>query len=450
MEDTIAAISTALGGAISMIRVSGSKAIEKVNNVFKSKDLTKEASHTVHYGYIMDKDEIIDEVLITIMKAPKTYTVEDVVEINCHGGITTTTKILQILLENNIRLAQPGEFTKRAFLNGRIDLIKAESVMDLINVKTQEARKMAINNLKGQVSDKIKELREMLVKILSNIEVNIDYPEYEDIETITTKEIIPQLKHIEKEIKILIENSQKGQLLKDGIKTLIIGKPNVGKSSILNKFLQEEKAIVTDIAGTTRDFVEGTINLNGILLNIIDTAGIRKTKDVVEKIGVDKALSLIDEANLILVVLNGNESLTLEDEFILDKTKNTKSIVVVNKNDLKTKINKTKFKDRIIVDINTKTLDGIKPLEQKITELFQFEKIKGPETNYLSNIRQISLLKEALVSLKNADKGIADKQPIDMVELDIKQSWEKLGEIIGATYNDELLDNLFSKFCVGK
>ncbi len=450
MEDTIAAISTALGGAISIIRISGSKAIEEVNNIFSQTDLTKVKSHTVHYGYIVDKDEIIDEVLVTIMKSPRTYTVEDVVEINCHGGIATTTKILNLLLKNNVRLAEPGEFTKRAFLNGRIDLIEAESVMDLITVKNDEARKIAISNLRGKSSDEIKQLRDKILQILANIEVNIDYPEYEDIEVITTNDLLPKIKKIIEEMQLLIENSQNGQLLKEGIKTLIVGKPNVGKSSILNRFLKEDKAIVTDIAGTTRDIVEGTVNLNGILLNIIDTAGIRNTDDIVEQIGVNKALSLIDDVDLVLVVLNGNESLTDEDKIILEKTKKTKSIVVINKNDLKLKIDKSLFKNRNVVEINTKTTTGIKPLEQKISKLFNMEKIKDSEYKYLSNIKQISLLQEALVSLNNAKKGMIEKEPIDMIELDIKQGWEKLGEIIGETYSEELLDKLFSEFCVGK
>ena len=333
MNDTIVAISTALGvGAISIVRLSGTEAIEIVNNCFKGKDLTKVKSHTINYGHIVDQDEIIDEVLVSIMKAPRTYTAEDVVEINCHGGIISTKRILETMLTHGARLAEPGEFTKRAFLNGRIDLVKSEAVMDIIDSKSEEANKLALSQLSGSTSNMIKKFREKLKQLLASIEVNIDYPEYYDIEVVTKEQISKAISEMKKELEKVIKESKNSTLIKEGIKTVIVGRPNVGKSSILNKLLEQEKAIVTDIAGTTRDIVEGEIYLDGILLNIIDTAGIRSTDDIVEKIGVEKSLSMIDDADLVIVVLNNNEKLTKEDEEILDKTKDKQRIIVINKN----------------------------------------------------------------------------------------------------------------------
>ncbi len=451
MNDTIAAISTALGvGAISIIRVSGKDAIQIVNPLFQEKDLQKVLSHTIHYGHIIDQEETIDEVLVSVMRAPKTFTTEDVVEINCHGGITTTNKILEVLLNHGCRLAEPGEFTKRAFLNGRIDLVNAESVMDLIEGKTEKARKVAMHGLEGKTSNRIKELRQQILEVLANIEVNIDYPEYEDIEEMTNEKILPSLKQIEEDLQKIIEESENGQLIKTGIKTVIVGRPNVGKSSILNRLLNEEKAIVTEIEGTTRDAIEGSISLNGILLNIIDTAGIRKTNDVVEKIGVDKSLHLIDQADLVIVVLNNNEPLTSEDQEILQKTKDHPSIVVVNKNDLPQKIDLEALKDRNIIYTNTIDLNGIESLKERIIELFHFDQIEKDDYTYLSNARQISLAKEAKAYLKEVHKGIDQAMPLDMVEIDLKKSWDKLGEIIGETYTEELIDQLFRQFCLGK
>ena len=339
MKDTIAAISTSLGvGAISIIRVSGDNSIEIVNNITKNKNLTAALTHTIHYDFIVDKDKIIDEVLISVMMSPKTFTKEDVVEINCHGGIATTNKVLELLLTNGCRLAEPGEFTKRAFLNGRINLNQAEAVMDLINSKTEKARTLAINGITGNVSNMIKDLRDKLVGLIASIEVNIDYPEY-DNEDVTEKDVENELGNIKKKLNEIINNSENGKIIKEGIKTSIIGKPNVGKSSILNALLDEEKAIVTDIEGTTRDVVEGTLYIDGIIFNILDTAGIRDTSDTVEKIGVEKSLKLIDESDLILFVLNNNEELTTEEEEILDKLKDKNYIIIVNKIDLDKKLN---------------------------------------------------------------------------------------------------------------
>ena len=448
MEDTIAAIATSLGvGAISIIRVSGPEAIKIVNNIFKGKDLTKQKTHTITYGHIIENDKIIDEVLISIMKSPKSFTTEDTVEINCHGGISTTNKVLELLLNNGCRLAEPGEFTKRAFLNGRIDLIEAEGVMDLINSKTEKARNLAINQLSGTSSELIKKLRKEIVEILANIEVNIDYPEYDDIAVLSTQIIKPQITNIIKELKKIIDHSENTKIIKDGIDVLILGRPNVGKSSLLNRLLEEDKAIVTDIEGTTRDIVEGKINLDGIILNIIDTAGIRQTEDIVEKIGVEKSLSLIDKADLVLFLLNNNEDITPEDKNIINQLKNKNHIIVINKCDLTKKLD---LNDNDCVYISAKENIGIDNLKNKIKELYNLEKIETEDLSYLSSARSISLLKQAMQSLKNADKGIDDNYPIDMVEIDIKDSWNILGEIIGETYEEELIDQLFSQFCLGK
>lgn len=448
MEDTIAAIATSLGvGAISIIRVSGPEAIKIVNNIFKGKDLTKQKTHTITYGHIIENDKIIDEVLISIMKSPKSFTTEDTVEINCHGGISTTNKVLELLLNNGCRLAAPGEFTKRAFLNGRIDLIEAEGVMDLINSKTEKARNLAINQLSGTSSELIKKLRKEIVEILANIEVNIDYPEYDDIAVLSTQIIKPQITNIIKELKEIIDHSENTKIIKDGIDVLILGRPNVGKSSLLNRLLEEDKAIVTDIEGTTRDIVEGKINLDGIILNIIDTAGIRQTEDIVEKIGVEKSLSLIDKADLVLFLLNNNEDITPEDKNIINQLKNKNHIIVINKCDLTKKLD---LNDNDCVYISAKENIGIDDLKNKIKELYNLEKIETEDLSYLSSARSISLLKQAMQSLKNADKGIDDNYPIDMVEIDIKDSWNILGEIIGETYEEELIDQLFSQFCLGK
>ena len=449
MFDTIAAISTTMGvGAISIVRVSGDKAIEIVNKIFQGRDLSKVESHTINYGFIMDKNEKVDEVLVTVMKAPKTFTREDVIEINTHGGIAITNKVLELLLTNGCRLAEPGEFTKRAFLNGRIDLIEAEGVMDLINSKTEKSRKLAINQVNGEVSKLIKDLRQKIIEVLANIEVNIDYPEYEDIEQVTNKMILSRTDDIEKEIKNILSKSKDSKIIKEGIKTIIIGSPNVGKSSILNRLLNENKAIVTDIAGTTRDIVEGTIQINGIVLNMIDTAGIRKTDDVVESIGVKKSLDLIDDADLILYVLNNNEKLTEEEKEILEKIKNKNYIIIVNKIDLENKLDLSLLNDYIEMSIVSDT--GIDELRNKIVEMFNLEKLESSDYTYLSSARSISLLNKALDSLNSVKEGIKNNAPVDMVEIDLKQVWSILGEITGETYSDELIDQLFSQFCLGK
>ncbi len=447
MNDCITAISTTLGvGAISIIRVSGKEAIEKVNKITNINLLNKK-SHTVNYGYIKEKNQIIDEVLITIMKSPKTFTTEDTVEINCHGGIATTKKVLELLLKQGIRLAEPGEFTKRAFLNGRIDLTKSQAVNDLINVKTDKARQIVINNLTGTTTSKIKNLREKLVQLISNIEVNIDYPEYQDIEEITTSKIKQEINTIEQDLNQIIENSKNSKLITNGINIAIVGRPNVGKSSILNKLIQEEKAIVTNIPGTTRDIVEANLTLEGINLNLIDTAGIRDTKDIVEQIGVEKSKKAIEKADLILLVLNNNEKLTQEDKNLIKNTSQKQRIIVINKSDLKTNID---IKDKNIVKTNTQEENGLKPLTDKIKELFNLDKIKTNDFYYVSTIEQLQKIENCKENITSIKEGLKNESPIDIIEIDLKVIWQTLGEVIGETYTEELLDNLFKNFCVGK
>lgn len=450
MNDTIVAISTTIGiGAISIVRLSGKEAISIVNKSFKGKNLEKVKTHTINYGHIYDKEELIDEVLVSVMRGPRSFTTEDTVEINCHGGIITTNRILEAMLNNGARLAEPGEFTKRAFLNGRIDLVKSEAVMDLIESKSEEARKIALYQLNGKISTLITNFRDILKDLLSSIEVNIDYPEYYDIEVITIEKIKGQIKEMKQSLEELIKESENTVTIKNGIKTVIIGKPNVGKSSILNKLIEQDKAIVTDIAGTTRDIIEGEIYLDGVLLNIIDTAGIRNTTDIVEKIGVEKSLSMVDEADLVIVVLNSNESLSIEDKEILKRTQDKTRIIVLNKNDLPRKL---VLNDKLenVVETNTNNLSGIQPLKTKIKELFNLEKISTKDYTYLTNSRQISLAKQAYQNLLNAEESVKNNQSVDIIEIDLKECFDNLGQIIGVTYNEEIIDHLFENFCVGK
>ena len=450
MNDTIVAISTTMGvGAISIVRLSGKDAISIVNKSFKGKNLEEVPTHTINYGHIYDDAELIDEVLVSVMRGPRSFTAEDIVEINCHGGIITTNRIFETMLNNGARLAEPGEFTKRAFLNGRIDLVKSEAVMDLIESKSDEARKIALSQLGGRTSNLITKFRDTLKYLLSSIEVNIDYPEYYDIEVMTIEKVKEKVSEMKIELEKLVAESENTITIKNGIKTVIIGKPNVGKSSILNKLLEKEKAIVTDIAGTTRDIVEGEIYLDGILLNIIDTAGIRSTEDVVEKIGVEKSLSMIDEADLVIVVLNSNEHLSEEDKEILEKTKDKTRIIVLNKNDLTRNIElPADLTD--VVETNTNDYAGINSLKIKIKELFNLEQIATKDYTYLTNSRQISLAKQAYRSLLSAEQAIENDEPVDIIEIDLKECFDILGEIIGATYSEEIIDNLFENFCVGK
>lgn len=449
MYDTICAISSSSGiGAISIVRITGPEAIDIVDKIF-SGTLKDKKTHTIHYGHIIDNGNVVDEVLVMLMRGPKTYTTEDTVEINCHGGISTTGKILEILINNGARLAEPGEFTKRAFLNGRINLLEAESVNDLIVAKTDAARTLAINNVGGKLTEKIRELREKIVKILSNIEVNIDYPEYTD-ELVVTHELMNKyLGEITKDLDILVSGAKNGRLIKNGVNIAIIGKPNVGKSSILNYLLDEDKAIVTNIPGTTRDIVEGTITLNGVALNFIDTAGIRETDDIVEKIGVDKSKSVAKNADIIIYVLNNNEEISSEELENMGKIEAEKTIIFVNKTDLKQKINLGNISREIILG-NTVSDNGLDNLLVAIKNKLNLDSIVNKDMSYLSNIREITLVNKANDALNSANKSLEEGLPIDVIEIDLKRAWEYLGEIIGDAYEDELVDNIFSNFCLGK
>ena len=455
MNDTIVAISTALGvGAISIVRLSGKDAISIVNNCFNGKDLTKVKTHTINYGFIKDNDEVIDEVLVSIMRAPKTYTTEDIVEINCHGGIIATNRILETMLNNGARLAEPGEFTKRAFLNGRINLVESESVMDLIESKTNDARRLAISTIQGNITKLIREYRSTLKDLLSQIEVNIDYPEYYDIEVVTKDNIKNSIEVLKKDLDKLIKESNNVMPMKQGIKTVILGKPNVGKSSILNKLLNEDKAIVTNIAGTTRDIVEGEINLDGIIINIIDTAGIRDATDEVEKIGVDKSKKIAEEADLIIAIFDCSKELTDDDKKILKIIKNKKSIIILNKIDLNKKISKnnetlSSVSDKIIEISAIKNI-GIENLYEKISEMFNLNEINIDNEVLITNIRHKDLINKAIQKIQETKTTIENHMPIDIVAIYIKDILEALGSITGETISEDIINEIFSKFCLGK
>ena len=446
---TIAAISTATGnGGIGIIRMSGKKCFDILNKIFIPYNNTEISGFTMKFGYIINPKtkQKVDEVLVSFFIAPKSYTTENMCEINSHGGIIVEKKILQLCLENGAELAQPGEFTKRAFLNGRIDLTESEGVMDLINSETELTRKMAINELSGNVSRLITDTREDIISLISNIEVNIDYPEYEDIEVVTINKIREKVREIKEKLLKTLKLSEDGKILKDGIKTVILGKPNVGKSSLLNALLEEEKAIVTDVKGTTRDIVEGSILVGGVKLNLIDTAGVRKSDDIVEKIGIEKSLNLIDEAELVLLILDASCPLSEEDKYLLEKTKDKKRIIIMNKIDLK--LNNSYMDD--VIKISAKNNEGIEDIKDAIKELFNVGTFMSKNLTFFTNVRQISLLKSAIKSLEDVEQGIKEEREIDMIEIDLKLVWEKLGDIIGANYTEELIDNLFSRFCLGK
>ncbi len=449
MEDTICAISTSMGiGAISIIRITGNDSIAIVDSVFDH-DLKNALTHTIHYGHINYNGEVIDEVLVMLMKGPKTYTTEDTIEINCHGGISTTKKIMEVLLASGARLAEPGEFTKRAYLNGRINLLEAESVNDLIIAKTDAARTLAINNVDGKLSKQISNLREKIAKILANIEVNIDYPEYTDELEVTENLMRDYLDDITKELNVLVSGAKNGRLIKEGVNVAIIGKPNVGKSSILNSLLDEEKAIVTNIPGTTRDIVEGAITLNGVAINFIDTAGIRETKDIVEKIGVDKSKRTADNADIVLFVLNNNEEITNEEITMLKEYSSDNLLVFVNKIDLEKRLTlPDTIKD--VIYGNTVDLDGLNTLKDAIKNKLRLETIVNKDMSYLCNLREIDLVNKAEKSLKNAQKNLNAGFSVDMIEIDLKAAWDYLGEIMGESYEGELVDKIFSNFCLGK
>jgi len=455
--DTIAAISTPVGeGAISIIRLSGKDSISITNKLFHSKNLMNVDSHTIHYGKIIQpsSSDVVDEVLVSIMRAPKTFTCEDIVEINCHGGLVAVNRMLELVLEQGARLAEPGEFTKRAFLNGRIDLSQAEAVMDIIQSKTDEAMNVALNQLDGKLSKLIKELRQQLIETIAHVEVNIDYPEYDDVEEMSHQMMEDRTAHVLNKIERLLQVANQGKILREGIKTAIIGRPNVGKSSLLNSLAQEDKAIVTDIPGTTRDIIEEYVNVRGIPLHLIDTAGIRETDDIVEKIGVEKSRQILQEADLVLFMLNHNDELTDEDREIFKMLQGMNFIVIVNKQDLEQHLDLDEVKelagDQSVVEMAIINEEGIDRLEESLANIFFSESVGSTDMTYVSNARHIQLLKEAKQSLMDAREALQLDLPLDMIQIDVTRTWELLGEIIGDTASESLIDQLFSQFCLGK
>ena len=451
--DTIAAISTPLGeGAIGIVRLSGTDSFAIAQKIFKGKDLSKVASHTLNYGHIVDpdKDEILDEVMVGAMRSPKTFTREDIIEINTHGGIAVTNEILQLVIREGARLAEPGEFTKRAFLNGRVDLTQAEAVMDIIRAKTDKAMNIAVKQLDGSLSDLINNTRQEILNTLAQVEVNIDYPEYDDVEEATTEIIREKTSEFEVLLTNLLKTARRGKILREGISTAIIGRPNVGKSSLLNNLLREEKAIVTDIEGTTRDVIEEYVNINGVPLKLVDTAGIRETEDIVEQIGVERSKKALKEADLVLLVLNASEPLTDQDRQLLEISQDSNRIILLNKVDLPQQIEL----DQIPADhikISVLKNQNIDQIEDRINALF-FENagLVEQDATYLSNVRHISLIEKAVEALQAVNEGLALGMPVDLLQVDLTRTWEILGEITGDAAPDELITQLFSQFCLGK
>ncbi|HEL6563444.1 TPA: tRNA uridine-5-carboxymethylaminomethyl(34) synthesis GTPase MnmE [Listeria monocytogenes] len=454
--DTIAAISTPPGeGAIAIIRLSGPEAIQIADRIFYAKNSLSEAeSHTIHYGHIKEDGEVIEEVMVTVMRAPRTFTREDVVEINAHGGIVSVNRVLQLLLRNGANLAEPGEFTKRAFLNGRIDLSQAEAVMDLIRAKTDRAMGVAIRQMDGNLSRLIRNLRQEILDALAQVEVNIDYPEYDDVEEMTQRMLLEKTELVRASVEQLLQTASQGKILREGLATAIIGRPNVGKSSLLNQLIQEEKAIVTDIAGTTRDIIEEYVNVRGVPLRLIDTAGIRETEDIVEKIGVERSRKALADADFILLVLNQNEELTVEDEALFEAASGHNYVVVLNKTDLETKLDIDRVRELAgenpIVSTSLVNDEGLEALEEAIKTLFFAGDIDAGDATYVSNVRHIALLHQALEALNGVTTGIQLGMPVDIVQIDMTRAWDLLGEITGDSVQDELLDQLFNQFCLGK
>lgn len=451
--DTIAAIATPLGeGAIGMIRLSGSDAFSIANAIFKGKNLEKVASHTLNYGHIVDpkNQKILDEVMLGVMKAPKTFTREDVIEINTHGGIAVTNEILQLVIREGARLAEPGEFTKRAFLNGRVDLTQAEAIMDLIRAKTDKAMSVAVKQLDGSLSELINNTRQEILNTLAQVEVNIDYPEYDDVEEMTTALMREKTQEFEALLTRLLKTAKRGKILREGLSTAIIGRPNVGKSSLLNNLLREDKAIVTDIEGTTRDVIEEYVNINGVPLKLIDTAGIRETDDIVEQIGVERSRKALEEADLVLLVLNASEKLTPQDRELIKISQNTNRIILLNKTDLPEQIESPELPNDVI-RISVLTNQNIDQIEERIKQLF-FEntEIVEQDATYLSNTRHISLIEQAVESLQAVNQGLEMGMPVDLLQVDLTRTWQILGEITGDAAPDELITQLFSQFCLGK
>lgn len=458
--DTIAAISTPMGeGAIAIVRLSGDEAVEIADKIFKSptnKNLAEVVTHTIHYGHLMDPktDEVVEEVMVSIMRGPKTFTREDVVEINCHGGIVSVNRVLQLVLRYGARLAEPGEFTKRAFLNGRIDLSQAEAVMDLIRAKTDRAMNVALGQMDGKLSRLIISLRQALLETLAQVEVNIDYPEYDDVEEMTIPVLLEKCGWVREEIIKLLQTSSQGKILREGLSTVILGRPNVGKSSLLNSLVQENKAIVTDIAGTTRDIIEEYVNVRGVPLRLVDTAGIRETEDIVERIGVERSREALKEADLILLVVNYGEELSIEDERLFETIQAMDYIVVVNKTDIERKIDLNRVhelagKHRVVTTSLVKE-EGVIELEEAIAALFFEGQVEANDLTYVSNARHIALLHQAQQVIEDALVAAESGVPVDMIQIDVTHTWEILGEIIGDTVQESLINQLFSQFCLGK
>ncbi|AKP49003.1 GTPase and tRNA-U34 5-formylation enzyme TrmE [Bacillus smithii] len=458
--DTIAAISTPLGeGAIAIVRLSGPDAVSIADRVFHSpngKKLADVPTHTIHYGQLHDPQtgNVVEEVMVSVMRAPKTFTREDVVEINCHGGLVSVNRVLQLVLNSGARMAEPGEFTKRAFLNGRIDLSQAEAVMDLIRAKTDKAMNVALNQMEGRLSKLIRKLRQEILEVLAHVEVNIDYPEYDDVEEMTHELLLKKSLYVKQEIEKLLRTSQQGKILREGLSTVIIGRPNVGKSSLLNALVHENKAIVTNIPGTTRDVIEEFVNVRGVPLRLVDTAGIRETEDIVERIGVERSRQVLKEADLILLVLNYSEELTPEDEKLFEAAKGMDVIVIVNKTDLPQKIDMERVQklanNHKIVTTSLLEEQGIDELEEAIASLFFEGSIESQDATYVSNSRHIALLNQALNAINDAIAGVEASMPVDMVQIDLTRTWELLGEIIGDSVHESLINQLFSQFCLGK
>jgi tRNA modification GTPase len=458
--DTIAAISTPMGeGAIAIVRLSGDEAVQIADRVFQSpsgKKLIEETSHTIHYGHLVDpvSGETVEEVMVSLMKAPKTFTREDVVEVNCHGGIVAVNRVLTLILNEGARLAEPGEFTKRAFLNGRIDLSQSEAVMDLIRAKTDRAMNVALGQMEGKLSKLIGELRNALVETLAQVEVTIDYPEYDDVEEMTIPHMLEKCTWVKEEINKLLRTSSQGKILREGLSTVIIGRPNVGKSSLLNSLVQENKAIVTDIAGTTRDIIEEYVNVRGVPLRLVDTAGIRETEDIVERIGVERSRQVLKEADLILLVINSAEELSVEDERLFEAVSGMDTIVVINKTDLPRKVDMKKVESLVgegkIVTTSLLQDEGIDELEEAIATLFFEGNLESEDLTYVSNARHISLLHKAHKTIEDALGAAEAGVPVDMIQIDVTRTWEILGEIVGDTVQEGLINELFSRFCLGK
>ncbi|EHJ53301.1 tRNA uridine-5-carboxymethylaminomethyl(34) synthesis GTPase MnmE [Streptococcus macacae] len=449
--DTITAIATPLGeGAIGIVRISGSKALAITKKIFKGKNLDDLPSHTINYGHIVEKGEIIDEVMVSVMRAPKTFTREDVIEINTHGGVAVTNEILQLVIRSGARMAEPGEFTKRAFLNGRVDLAQAEAVMDLIRAKTDKAMAVAVQQLDGSLSNLIHNTRQEILNTLAQVEVNIDYPEYDDVEEMTTALMREKTEQFERLLTNLLQTAKRGKILREGLSTAIIGRPNVGKSSLLNNLLREEKAIVTNIEGTTRDVIEEYVNIKGVPLKLIDTAGIRETDDLVEKIGVERSKKALEEADLVLLVLNSAEKLTEQDRMLLEISKNSNRLILLNKTDLPEQIESEQLPEDCL-KISVLHNQNIDLIEERINGIF-FDNtgIVEKDATYLSNARHISLIEKALESLHAVTEGLELGMPVDLLQVDMTRAWEILGEITGEAAPDELITQLFSQFCLGK